>query len=77
MNKNATKRDFIPNIDTANEEIERLDARIAELEGNGTQRSATPKAEPPKCSPTTKQGLCGFARTAEAFKGMQPRKETL
>ena len=45
MNK-PTARDFIPNINTANEEIERLDARIAELEGQlAAKPDTTPKVE--------------------------------
>ena len=43
MKTTKATRDFIPNIDTANEEIDRLNAKIAELEAK-----AAAKPEPAK-----------------------------
>jgi hypothetical protein len=53
MKNKPQEREFLPNIDTANEEIYRLDCRIAELE---EQLAAKPEptAEPPPAPAQTK-----------------------
>jgi hypothetical protein len=63
---NEPKSTFIPNIDTANEEIDRLNARVKELEAKPT---ATEPTKPAQAALTG--NLTGVARAIAANQKAQ------
>lgn len=67
MKTNEPRGEFIPNIDEANEEIDRLNARIKELEAKPT---ATEPTKPVQATPTGTP-LTGVQRAIAANAKLQ------
>lgn len=87
MTNETTNHEFICNIDTANEEVERLQAENADLKTklaakpaasaapSTTPTPSAPRAETTSKPPIEQPKLTGLARAAAANSKLQPKQK--